>query len=408
MQAFVARQPILDQKLDVYGYELLFRSGFDEACFTTDANGASITVISDSILNIGLDRLTSGKKAFINFTRELLVGDLPGQLPEELVVIEVLEDIAPDHEVLEACRKLRSQGYLVAIDDVDSMEAFEPFLDVVDIVKVDFMLASRDTVKRIGQAPRPKGVRLLAEKVETQEDYDFAVQCGYELFQGYFFSRPKIVTQKKLSHANPARLALLQAVHRPDIDFKQLEEVVKQDVGLTYRLLKYINSSYFGVRGKVHSIKQALVLLGLKNVRRWTTLIAIECMTEGKPSELMLESLIRAKFCELLKHPLCLNEQEDDLFLLGMLSLLDAILDMSMADILDEIPLNDTMRYALLGGENELRLALDVASSYQHADWYVFAALRDRLGFNEEQIPTLYYESVDTAEKIIGCSRGGQ
>ncbi len=404
MQAFVARQPIFDRALNVFGYELLFRSGATGGYTHTDGDAASSAVISDSLLTIGIPTLTGGKRAFINFTQSILLQELADLLPPELIVVEILETVEPTPNVLRACRTLKEGKYLIALDDLDHVEAAEPFIEHLDIIKVDFALADMSTRRECVRRYSKNGIQLLAEKVETQQEYEQAQAMGYHLFQGYFFSEPKIVSHQRITEAQPMRLALLQAAQSSEVDFGALEKIIKNDVGLTYRLLKYINSAFFGVREKVHSIKQALVLLGLKNVRRWSSLIAIEAMNEGKPSELLRESLTRAYFCELLAPFLRMQARRDDLFLLGMFSLLDAILDQPMPSIVDEIPLSEEIRQTLLGKQTHMRQALDLAISYQHADWVFFAALRDKIGLDEEQIPPLYYKALALAEEICQTS----
>lgn len=400
MQAFVARQPVLNREVDLFGYELLFRAGLENVFSGIDGDEASAAVISDTLLTIGIQQLTQGGRAFINFPERSLLEGHAMLLPAETVIIELLEHVRPDPEVLDACAALKENGYTLAADDVTDPARIEAFADVIDIVKVDCRAVPRDQWQSFIEIGKPLGKTMLAEKIETFADYAAAKGMGFDLFQGYFFSEPVIVTERRVDQMQPMRLALLQAAHRGDIDFDELERIIRKDVGLTYRLLKYINSAFFGLREHVSSIKQALVLLGTRNVRRWTSLIALEALGEEKPPALLQESIVRARFCELLSDPLGMRDREEDLFLLGMFSLLDAILDRPMNKILEDVPLEKELHEALLGTDNRLRKALDAAISYQRGDWMYFAALREELGFDEAPIPALFYQALAFAQQV--------
>lgn len=401
MQAFVARQPILDTSKTVFGYELLFRSGLENAFGDVDGDTASNRVISDTLLTIGMPSLTSGGKAFINFTRNTLLSGYANLLPREAAVIEILEDVEPTPDILDACSKLKEAGYTLAVDDVVKPGAVRPFLEFVDIIKVDICAASDYACQACAQE-FGEGRLLLAEKVETEEDFERTREMGYNLFQGYFFSKPVVVSHRRVDQNQPMRLALLAAVNEQEVDFIELEEIIKKDVGLTYRLMKYINSSYFGLREEVSSIRQAVTLLGHRNIRRWTSLIALEALSENKPAALLQESLVRAQFCELVGELIGMNDSLEDLFLLGMFSLIDAILDRPMEDILKDIPLHDELRLALLpdGKPNKLRDVLKLVISYERGEWAAFNTLKGRFGFDEDTLPDLYVTALNRVREI--------
>lgn len=266
MELFIARQPIFTQQQQVYAYELLFRSGTANAFPEVDANHASARVMVDSLCTLGLETLTGGKRAFINMTRDLLVGDYATLLPKDAAVIEVLESVAPDEKVVAACQRLKEAGYTIALDDFTEKAAMAPLTALADIIKVDFLTTRpgerRALVKRYG----PRGVRLLAEKVETPAAFQEAVTFGYHYFQGYFFAKPAVLQTKAAPEFRLTYLSLLQEVVKRDVDLRKVASIVGRDVTLSYKLLRYINSAYFGLRRTISSIPEALGLLGGEGV----------------------------------------------------------------------------------------------------------------------------------------------
>src|SRR5262245_16950807 len=282
MDAFVARQPIFDRNCGVFGYELLFRAGSANAYSGNDGDKASSTVISDSLHVHGLESLTAGKKGFINVTRRLLLQDLITVLPSKLTVVELLESITPDPEVIQACRKLRQAGYIVAMDDFVFDPKYAELLHEVDIIKVDFMGTTSEQRSRFAESFKSNGTRLLAEKIESRNEFDEALRLGYALFQGYFFCKPQVVQGKDVPTSQLGYLRFLQQVNAPEINFDNLEQIIKSELSLSYKLLKYLNSASFGLRSKVTSIKQALVLLGVRPLRKWASLMALSSLRSDK------------------------------------------------------------------------------------------------------------------------------
>ena len=248
MDIFIARQPIFDIRQNVFAYELLYRSGIKNLYAGINGDQASSEVIGSSFLLFGLENLTMGKKAFINFTRKLLEDEVATLLPKESIVVEVLENVEPDKQMLSACIKLKELGYQLALDDFAYDPRFEPFIDLVDIIKVDFLQTSPQDRAALVQRIGNKNIKFLAEKVETKEDFNQALQAGYSYFQGYFFSKPNIVSGKDITSFKLTYLQLLQEIGKPDLDFDELEETIKRDVALSYKLLRYINSAAFSPR----------------------------------------------------------------------------------------------------------------------------------------------------------------
>ncbi len=303
MEHFIARQPIFDTKGRVYAYELLFRSGLHNYFDCDDADHAAASVIANSNLLFNLDEMTGGTKAFINCTHTVLVKDLMTTLPRQQAVVEVLEDVEPDDKIIEACRRLKSLGYTLALDDFVYHENFEPLLELADIIKVDFLLSDVDEQERLAKTMIPRGIKMLAEKVETHEVYEHAKQMGYQLFQGYFFAKPVIISRKDIPTNKVQFLRILKDIHAQEVDFKKLALTIQSEVSLSYKLLKLINSAAFALRHKVTSILQALSLLGLREIRSWVSLLSIASMADDKPAELVVSSLIRARLCEQLAQP---------------------------------------------------------------------------------------------------------
>ena len=401
---FVARQPILDGEQKTYAYELLFRSGLENRCNFTDGDSATLDVIANTFLEIGLDDLTAGKPCFINFTRKLLLQNVPQLLPPELVVVEILEDIEPDEDVLSACRGLRDAGYTLALDDFVLADRGSPFLDVAQIVKVDFMGTTPDQRRQIAADLESRGILALAEKVETGEEFTEAERDGYSYFQGYFFSRPVIHEGKALEGNNLTYLRLLQEVSRPELSYEELEATIKQDVALTYRLLRFINSAWFGLRNEIESIHHALVWLGPPEIRKWFSLVCLRNMATDKPGELMVEGITRAKMAESLAEDLDLEEQKSELFLMGMFSILDGLLDRPMSEILPDLPINPEIKSALLGQPCRFRQVLDTVIAFERGEWGTFSAHAATLELPEDAVQAVFIESAKWATNAFNVS----
>ncbi len=402
MDIFIARQPIFDVRQNVFAYELLYRSGTQNLYAGINGDRASSEVIGSSFLLFGLENLTMGRKAFINFTRKLLEDEVATLLPKELIVVEVLENVEPDEQMLAACIKLKELGYLLALDDFAYDPRFDPFIDLVDIIKVDFLQTSprerTALVQRIGN----KEIKFLAEKVETMEDFNQALQAGYSYFQGYFFSKPNIVSGKDITSFKLTYLQLLQEIGKPDLDFNQLEEIIKRDVALSYKLLRFINSAAFSLRGEISSIKQALVLLGQKEIQKWVSLVALRSIGEDKPDELVKVAISRGRFCELVSPKLGLKHRSPDFFLMGLFSLIDAFLDQPLAYILSQLPIAVDIKRALLGKESRLKDVHQMAVSYEQGDWKKALRLAKKLKLEEKEIIDVYLKSLDFARRIFG------
>jgi EAL and modified HD-GYP domain-containing signal transduction protein len=400
VEKFIARQPIFNSQRDVYGYELLFRSGPQNFFDGSHPEAAAASAV-DNLFLFGIDRLTQGHRAFINCAREFLLRDFPATLPTDRVVLEILETIQPDDEIVAACRRLTKMGYLIALDDFRDSPAWKPLTEIAAFIKIDLLASSEIEQQRLSKAFAKKQVRLVAEKVETYEDFQRTLGWGYSYFQGYFFSRPEMLTRHDIPQNKLNYLRILQAVNRPEMNLHEVGERIKSEASLGYRLLRYLNSPAFPLISQVNSIPHALSLLGERGVRRWVSLVAIACMGDNKPEELIMLPLIRARFCESLAPLARLGASANDLFLLGLLSAVDAILDMKMQDVVHEITIAEEIRDALLGNQNKLRDIFDVAVKYEMGCWDALAADAKRLRIPENAIPELYVESVEWARSVL-------
>jgi c-di-GMP-related signal transduction protein len=401
---YVARQPIFDIDEKIFAYELLFRSGFNNFYDQLDGDYATSKTIINSFVLLGIDTLTGGKMAFINFTRNLIINEVATAFPRDLLGIEVLETVEPDGLIIEACRRLKNRGYMIILDDFVFKPAYQPLIEIADIIKIDFRITPPDKQKALIEYLTKKKVRLLAEKVESFEEFEGAKSTGFSLFQGYFFSRPHIIEGRDMPVYKLNYLQILREINESpdDVEFDELEHIIKRDVSLTYKLLRFINSAAFGFNMKIQSIKQALTLLGTREIKKWVSLVALSNMGEDKPEELILLTMSRAKFCEFISRRIGMKDKGPDLFLMGMFSLIDAIIDKPMAEVLADLPLAEPVKDALMGGDNKYADVLRLVISYEQGIWEEWARYIIKLGLNEKEFPEIYANSIEWAHKIFG------
>ena len=407
-EVFVARQPIFDRHRQVYAYELLFRSGLKNAFGGMDPDRASIKVIADSFLRFGLQRLTGGKRAFINFTRDTLVKGYATLLPKDSIVVEILEDVEQDHEVFDACRDLKQRGYLIALDDVICDDWDNPLVGFADIIKVDFRGSDARTKAALPGLIAARKIKALAEKIETRAEFDEAVGLGYTYLQGYFFSKPLVLSGRDVPGVKQRYLELLREINRTDLDFGDLEDVIKREPSLTYKLMTYINSVAFSFRNRITSVRQSLALLDEDAVRKWASVVALAGLAHEQPSELLVNSLIRARFCEVIAASVKLEERGQELFLMGLFSLLDAITGRAMHDVLADLPLADDVTMALLGNRNRLRDVLACVLAYEQAEWDTFGLFAAKLRLDESETARIYVEAVEWATSSYAGASGSR
>ena len=400
---FVARQPILSRQQDVFAYELLFRSGF-HASFDPLANGehATARVIANSFYTLGIEKVAKGKKAFINFTEELLHSEYPLLCDRETTVIEVLENVTPSAAIVERCSKLVEHGFTLALDDFVYSPAHDPLLSLATIVKFDILQHDRQQLQEQMHHVKHFNVKLLAEKVETRDDFEFTKELGFHFFQGFFFSKPSIVSGYEIPSSKLHLLRLLQMLSDENFDFSQIAEILGQDVTLSFKLLKFVNSAMFALRNKIESLQSAIGMLGEKNLRRWLSLISLSTLATDKPSELLKMAIIRGYFCEHvgMLHPE-LRKNPPTLYTIGLFSLLDALLDQPMEKILAQISLNDSIKNALLGKNMDLYGApLVLLRAYEHGNWKAVSRIAERLHIDPNLLPGIFEQAIGQAEQF--------
>jgi EAL and modified HD-GYP domain-containing signal transduction protein len=366
-EVFVARQPIFDRGLKVAGYELLFRDGPTRQAFVVNPEGATASVVLNSFTEIGLDRIVGASPAWVNVTREFVLSGLTETVPPGRIVYEIVEDQAIDDEFIAVLAELRRTGYKLALDDFVYRAEADPLLEFVDVVKLDLLSLGRDRLSDHVALLRPYGVTIVAEKLETHADHAFCAELGCDLFQGFFFREPELLSDLGIAANRASLLNVVAALQNPDVDLPELERLIGHDVTLSFRLLRYINSAYFGLRSAVRSIGQALALLGLENLKRWATL-SVLISIDNKPPELMLTALIRARFCELAGERLALTSP-GELFTLGLFSVIDALMDSTMESILESIPFPNDMTQALISHHGDKGRLLECVIALETGDF---------------------------------------
>ena len=397
MELYVARQPVFDQTGSIMGYELLHRESEKKNEFTeTDGEYASSRVITGAFLSMGLDSLTSGKVAFINFTGELLKNGVAHLLPKDQLVVEILETVPPTREVLKACDALKSHGYTLALDDYVLDPVFKPFADLADIIKVDFRKNTHEDIGRAVAAHTETGVQFLAEKVETEEEFHLAQAVGYTLFQGYFFARPVMLSANTLPVGKLGYLRLIQAVNNDSPDFNSIASAIENDVSLSMETIRLSNSAFYGRRQKIASIRQAVVALGLDGVRKWIYLAALRRLGSNKPDVLVSTSVIRSKFMELISEASGYSAKKYEYTMLGLFSMLDALTGCSFGSLLNGLNIAQEIKDILIDGAAGSRMgaAYSLMLAYEKGEWDKAAAETGRAGVTLDQIAEAYLSSL--------------
>ena len=387
---FVARQPIFDAKENVWGYELLFRAsrGASVAAIV-DADAATSNVIADGF-SLAVPGIAVGSRLLVNFPQNLLVSDAAHALPPEMCIVEVLETVQPTREVLRALGELRDAGFTLALDDYMGEPHLEPFLDVVGLVKVD-VLGLRDKpeiVVALAEKLRGRGVMTLAEKVEDAAAFELARRAGYEYFQGFYFSRPEIIPGRKISSGEIAKLQLLDELGRPEFDVGRLSAILQRDPSLTYRLLRTVNSATYSLLHRVESVRQAITLLGQRRITQWLrAVITTDLSPNRRAREVAFNSVLRGQFLQLLAQE---NPERglapETMFLLGLFSRLDTLLGVPMSEVLQHLPLSDSLSEALLGDDGEMGDWLRLAEAYERNQWRQVLAIIQAKGLDRKVV----------------------
>ena len=394
---YVARQPILDLHGRLHGYELLFRNGPGLA-FHGDGNLATRTMLDNSVV-FGLGTLSGGMTAFINCTMESLTKALVDVLPPSMTVLEILETLEPTAELIHACRRLKAAGFRIALDDFVWKPGIEPLLELADYVKVDFIQTGANARKELLRQLSDYAVALIAEKVETRIEYEQARAEGFALIQGYYFCRPVLLKNRSVPANRQSQVEILRMLHGEAIDLQKLSRLVKRDTSLTYRLLRLINSPLCAVRQEVCSVQGALIAVGENTFRRIATLAITSELNGDQPEEVLRMAFVRARFCELAARASGLNSTEQ--YLLGLLSLLPAMLRLPMEELTPTLPLRDEIRMALEGEKVPEGVLLAWLESHEHADWETCGSIARAGRLDEDKLLSCYAEAVVWAESAL-------
>ena len=408
MDTFVARQPIFDAQNDVYAYELLYRKDAVKNFFdaSADPDQASKRTLINSFLDIGLDKLTGGRMAFVNFTEQLLLDGIPNLLSPDLLTVEILENIVPTPNILDACARIKKGGFQIALDDFVFSEINHAFFDYTDIIKVDFLLTPVPEIAELANLLRKreksgkKRIKLLAEKIENKDVLNTAIGMGFEYFQGYYFSKPVIVSGRSISPTTINRMRLLQLSMKKDFRFDDVADVIRHDVALSYRLLQFVNSANFGFRTVISNIQQALVVLGTSEVRKWMALICLIELNQDKTPELTRMSLIRAQFLEQVALIGGNQKRAETLYLLGMFSLMDAIMEMPMTEVFAQIHVEESVSDPLISRSGKDYELLRLIELYEQGDFDAAAEQAEALSLPENRLADAYMEAVKWTTKL--------
>lgn len=390
LDIFVGRQPIFDRNLEVIGYEMLFRSGDRENLANVLDDEHATSQVLSTLLEMGLDQLAGQHLVFINVTRGFLLATEQMPLPRSQVVLEVLERVTVDAPLVEAVSRLARQGYRIALDDFQPHQ--EPLIQQASFIKLDLRQVSRAELAEQVAWLKPRGIKLLAEKVETMEEFTFCRDLGMDYFQGFFLCKPNVLKGQRLPANRMMLLNLMANLHDPHIPVKRLEELVTQDVSLSYKLLRLINSAFYGFPSKIRSIHHTLVLLGIHQIRALVNMLLLTGI-DDKPNELMVTAMVRAQMSDRLARGLGYDDPHTH-FTIGLFSTLDALMDLPMKDVLALLPLADEINQALLEQAGPAGAILRTVLAYERADWDEV----DRLGLEPAIVRQAYLESIQWAE----------
>lgn len=406
MEVFVARQPLFNRMEEVYGYELLYRHNNMNSFPNINGDQATTEVLINSFFNIGIDKLSDGKPCFINFTENLLELRLPTYFQPRDIVIEILESVIPSQKIIDICIELKQLGYKLALDDFifDKSNPYsQSLLLLADMIKVDFQQTTKETRSDLETLAKKNNIELVAEKLETKEEYEQAKNKGYHYFQGYYFSRPLIMSTHDVPIYIHTYYKILELLNDEDPDVNRISKLIEQDISLSYKLLKLINTLGYGMKQKVTSIKNAIIYIGLIELQKWIYVLTVREneWKNGISFEVMHNCLIRSKMCESVAKLIPGRQEYGSFFLTGMFSLMDTIMNRDMATILSDLPLDETIVQALSGEKNIQRDVLQLVIAAETADWTRIGLGCKELNIQEKELFKEYAESISWAKKLL-------
>ncbi|WP_339214068.1 EAL domain-containing protein [Solibacillus sp. FSL W8-0372] len=400
MEVFIGRQPIFNKYEEIIAYELLYRNNYVNQFPNIDSDTATIELLINSFLSIGIKEVANGKPAFINFTENLIMQDSVDFLESEQVVIEILEDVSITPELIQQLKQLKSAGYKLALDDFvidEKVLVYDELFPQIDYIKIDFLHTSeneRIVTERLIKSKFPH-IKLLAEKVETREQFEIAKQSGYSLFQGYFFEKPQILTANDIPANIFQYFQIISLLRDDETNIDLLAENIEREISLSYRLLKLINGSSKRTKKKVRSIKQAILMLGLLELRQWVYLLAMRESNINSNNdvfkELMYTSLFRAKACEISAR-LNYKKNYSEYFLVGLFSLIDSLLKRPLNIIVTQLPLSEDILETISGSQTVMTPYLQFSTALSKLDWENIMPLANQLNIPSDEILPMYEE----------------
>ncbi len=392
MYSYVARQPILDTDKNTIGYELLFRDGPKNSFPEMDAEQATSRLISDQFISSYCN--TAGNKlAFVNFPYRSLISLIQTLLPKDKLIVEILEDCEPTDELLQAVVILSKKGYKLALDDFIPSSRWDRFLPYIDLIKFDIQILPLSEAKYFIDHHLSYKIKFLAEKVETYEEFQQTKKMGFDYFQGYFFSKPEMLKQRAIKPSELVSLRLCKEISIPELNYAEIEKLISSDVTLSYKLLKYVNESS-AITKAISSFKHAIAYLGQDKLRLFISLMTVDHASQHKPQYLYVLSIQRARICEQIVAKGSFKTKPSQAFLVGMFSLLDALLDQPLPLLLTHLPLSDELKLALNEGEGEMGHLLSAVQAYEKADWERVNHYCKVLGISKELFASQYAESI--------------
>ena len=402
MDIFVARQPIFNRNNEVVAYELLFRNGQNNFYDSTNGDEATLNVIANSFYAFDFNSITDNKKAFINFTQGLIREEIATILPKEYVVIEILENIEPTSELIAACKRLKKKGFILALDDFIFDNKFIKLVELADIIKIDFKITKGLDRKKILELKKINNkIKFLAEKVENKEEYNEALGLGYSYFQGYYFSKPVVLSTKNIPTNKDTGLKILKLINKDDFDFNHLEELIMKDLGLSYKIIKLINSPAYYLKNKVNSIKYAITLLGKKEIIKWLNVVLLNDLKGNNTNELVKVSLQRAKLCEVICSMSSFKEESYSAYMVGLFSVMDALLYCPIEVILKELHIANEIKEGLIEEKNYLNKILKLVISYEKGQWEQVMFYVEDMQIDEIKLVEAYLESIKWADEVL-------
>jgi EAL and modified HD-GYP domain-containing signal transduction protein len=398
---YVARQPILDKEKKLFAYELLLRDSLENIFPSNiDDDQATAKIIEGLEFNLGLESLTQGSLAFINFTHDSLINGYALLLDKDKIVVEILETAKPSKRLLAACIDLKEKGYSIALDDYEHDPIWKHFFPYVDIIKLDYTLTSEQQFQEILTALKPyPHIKLLAEKIETHSDFQHALSIGCEYFQGYFFSRPEVMKTVAFNPSQVAVVSLSSEINKGNLDLKKITSIFEDDVNLSFKLLRYVQSPIFKRVVAIETIKQAILVLGQEELKRFISLLFTAQFSKGKPQELTVMALARGRFCELMVIESLPTHSQSSAFLIGLLSLIDAMVDGDIQDLMDKLPLHKDMKDAIISRKGESAHFLRLCELFEKADWQKIEFFCQQIKVDFEQSHHLFRQALEWADQ---------